>query len=309
MSKLKFFALIICSLVGNISAMASRAQVNVLAEIEVSPKSRRTLGDLVQVKDGNFLLLQALNDSEIAIKETYSASEITRALQGAFKTMPDGTLNVEPQVRTSSEVNVKVSKTLSVAHIERLMLNRLNLECSDCNYQIQINRVPAVTTNNWELDFSSMSAKGSFMLPLREEGALNPIWITGNIQKKKQTAVTTRLIQQNERIQPGDIVMASVDVTWSKDSVVRIDELIGQQISRTISAGGPVWSADIKREQAAKRGQLVRVIIGDESAFEISTMMTAEDSGFIGDVIKVKNMENQKILSGLVIDKAVVKIQ
>jgi flagella basal body P-ring formation protein FlgA len=37
--------------------------------------------------------------------------------------------------------------------------------------------------------------------------------------------------------------------------------------------------------------------------------LQAEDSGFVGDVVKLKNLENQKVLTGIVVEKGVVKLQ
>jgi flagella basal body P-ring formation protein FlgA len=66
--------------------------------------------------------------------------------------------------------------------------------------------------------------------------------------------------------------------------------------------------SDLKREPAAHRGQVVRALVGDQD-FEISINASAEENGFIGDLIKVKNLETQKMMSGIVIDKGVVKVQ
>ena len=63
-----------------------------------------------------------------------------------------------------------------------------------------------------------------------------------------------------------------------------------------------------KAEVQAKRGQIVKGTLGDDD-FQISLNVEAQDSGYIGDVIKVKNLETQKLLSAVIVDKGVVKVQ
>jgi flagella basal body P-ring formation protein FlgA len=65
---------------------------------------------------------------------------------------------------------------------------------------------------------------------------------------------------------------------------------------------------DLKREPAAQKGQMVQALIGTEE-YEISASMLAEENGFVGDTVKVKNTETKKILSAVVVAKGLVKIQ
>ena len=285
------------------------AIVEVNSRVEISAKGTWNLADLVSIRHGQYLLLRAFEDTEIEKVETISAAEMTKKIRQALRNMPEGSLLAEPQVRVASFAQIKAVSGISQEHVERLMLNRLALECSDCVFSIQFNRVPVLTSQKWEFDLSALTAKGSFMIPVREEGALSPKWITGNLQKKRMAAVANRLLMPNDRIQPGDVGQALVDVTFSKDGLVSVDELVGQVVSRSVPSGTPIWAADVKREPATKRGQMVRAFIGEGSDYEITTNMIAEDQGFIGDLIKVKNPETQKILSGLVVEKGVVKIQ
>lgn len=299
---------LVCLLGGQVFA-AQGAVVEVNSQVEISAKANWNLADLVSVRQGQYLLLRAFEETEIEKAESIPASELTKKIRQALRNMPEGSLVAEPQVKVASVAQVKAVSGISQEHVERLMLNRLALECADCVFSIQFNRVPVLSSQKWEFDFSTLTAKGSFMIPVREEGALSPKWITGSLQKKRMAAVANRLLMPNDRIQPGDVGQAFVDVTFSKDGLVSPQDLIGQVVGRSISSGSPIWAGDVKREPATKRGQMVRAFIGEGADFEITTNMIAEDQGFVGDMIKVKNPETQKILSGLVVEKGVVKIQ
>jgi flagella basal body P-ring formation protein FlgA len=72
--------------------------------------------------------------------------------------------------------------------------------------------------------------------------------------------------------------------------------------------GRAVFPSDLKREPAAERGKAVKVIAGDE-LYEVSLSGVAEDTGHIGDLIKVRNIESKKVFTAVVVEKGVVKIQ
>ncbi|MEN0058183.1 MAG: flagellar basal body P-ring formation chaperone FlgA, partial [Bdellovibrio sp.] len=190
----------------------------------------------------------------------------------------------------------------------RQIANVLKARCNECEYRISVQSTPTPAGKQWNLDFSQLSPKGSFLLPLREGNSQQIKWVSGTIQVSRLTPVALRMILQGERIQPEDVKMAMTDVTHAKDGIVRLEDIQGQVAARTLTVGTPVWMGDLRREPAARRGQVVKALIGTE-AFEISTTMQAEESGFIGDFIKVKNTETQKTLSGLIIEKGVVKLQ
>ncbi|MNT63290.1 flagellar basal body P-ring biosynthesis protein FlgA [compost metagenome] len=145
-------------------------------------------------------------------------------------------------------------------------------------------------------------------MPLRDGDERNVKWITGNIRVAKLTPVANRLISQGERLQSSDLRLEMIDVSFAKDAGIRMEDVQGKIAVRSIPVGSPVWVSDLKREPAALRGQMIRGLLGDES-FEITVNIQAEESGFIGDTIKCKNLDTKKIVSGVVLEKGLVKIQ
>lgn len=289
---------------------SGRPQIQLKSKIEVSDQAQLSLLDISAVGGGSFLLLQALQKIDLPMQEQFSPLELVKLYRQAFKIMPEGVMVQEPQLIIAGDIKIVRFNGLAKNHIERLLLNHLGAQCSDCDFSIQLNQLPKVSSPNYAFDFSNLNTKGSFMLPVKEENALSPLWITGRVQIKKPMPVASRLLRANERIQPGDVVLAPVDITWSKDSSSKESELMGQVLNKQINAGSPIWSSDIKKEHVVQRGQLIKVIIGGENSdFEISTNMTATDNGVVGDLVKVKDPVTKKELSGVVVDKGIVRIQ
>jgi flagella basal body P-ring formation protein FlgA len=310
----------IVSLLLLISTLAwARPEVSIPAEVEISQRELLRLGDIVEVQNGDEALINMLNGivlrpdaRELLLSQHFDAKEILQKMRAALEENPD-LKKQNPAFKVPSVVKVSFSTTpISRQEVQRKIINSLRTQCADCEYKITIQSTPTPSSKLWELDLSQLSGRGGFMLPVRDSlnggDAKSNKWISGTIRVSKLTPVTTRLIIQGERVQAQDLRMSMTDITFAKDGVLLIGDIAGQQVSRSLSVGSPVWASDLKREPATKRGQIVKALLGDET-FEITTSMQAEENGFVGDLIKLKNLETQKVLSGLVIDKGVVKLQ
>ncbi|MGE5086664.1 MAG: flagellar basal body P-ring formation chaperone FlgA [Bacillota bacterium] len=293
----------------------ARPEISIPSSVEVSQRPVLRLGDIAVVKGGNEALLAqmdalVLRDDarELLLSQHFESKEILAKLREAMDQNEDFK-SLNPVFKVPSVVKVSfASAPISKQEVQRKITNYLTARCADCEYSISIQSVPDPANRQWSLDLTQLSAKGGFLVPVRD-GENNQLkWISGTIRVSRLTPVTTKMISQGERINAQDLQMSMMDVTFAKDSPLRIEDAQGQLATRTLPVGTPVWASDLKREPAAKRGQIVKAVIGDDS-FEITVNMQAEDNGFVGDLIKVKNLETQKILSGQVTDKGVVKLQ
>lgn len=278
----------------------ARPDVMIPDQVEVSRHQILHLGDIAKVEQPTPELLDNLDAVELPSKESLPASDITAALRSR---------HIDANFKIPSEVKIiRSAAPISKKEVERKVVNLLRSRCGDCEYQVNVQSAPYPVGDQWALDFSQLSSKGSFLIPVRDGDARAVKWISGSVRVRKLTPVATRFISSGERIQPGDLKMALIDVTFAKDAGLGLQDIVGQQLMRSIQIGQPVWAADVKREPAARRGQIVKAIIGSEG-FEISANLEAEENGYIGDFIKVKNLDTQKILSAQVSDRGVVKVQ
>lgn len=297
-------------LLGSSLYASERTQIFIKSEVEVSNQSQLKLIDIAEVQAGGFLLIQALSKFNLPPQDKFETIELAKFFKQAFRAMPDGTLAQEPQLILPSSLSIKKVDGISQKHIQRLMVSHLETLCANCEFNIQWNQIPRVASPHFEFDFSNITLKGSFTLPIKEEGAISPLWITGRVQIKKEVPVAARLLLSNERLQATDLKMEFVDVTWAKDSAPSFKDLLGQTVNKTIPVGAPVWNADLRKEMFVTKGQLVKAIVqGDNSDFEISTQMTALDGGLIGDLVKMKDQTTKKEFVGVVIEKGIVRIQ
>jgi flagella basal body P-ring formation protein FlgA len=290
------------------SLVWAKPEVVFTSPVEVSARETMRLGDLVQISQPTEELLAVLDSVTIKTKDHYEASEISSLIKNEMEANAS-LRKLNPSFRIPGDIKLQVSKTpISRAEVERKILNVLRARCGDCEYRVAIQNIPFPATGPWEIDYASIANKGAFLISVKDSDARGLKWISGTTRVSQMVPVATRLLQGGERVQVGDAKMALVDTTFVKDTGLALSDLNGQLLQRPIQTGNPIFSADLKREAAAKRGQVIRGISGSPD-FEISLNLEAQENGFIGDTIRLKNPETQKVFSGLVVDKGVVKIQ
>lgn|GEM_PF-3535950 len=198
--------------------------------------------------------------------------------------------------------------------IKRSIILQAQANCKPCDVVIDDLKIPDVATRNEimtvDLDTSTLKGAGGFLLPLNMETSQgkNSVWITGRLTVFKMAPVAKRLIQMNERLTASDFELKRVNINFTRDGIPTADELMGKIASHPIGYGQTIFYADLKNELAAKRGEIVKLLLGDKE-FEVTSQGTAEEQGALGDVIKVKVSDSQKLMSGVLVDKAVVRIQ
>lgn len=293
----------------------ARPEIIIPSEVEISQREILRLSDVAQVRAGSDKLL-AIMDAivirtdarELLLSQHLDANEVMIKVRSEMRDNED-LKKINPILRVPSKIKVSFSTTpISKQEVERKIQNILQSRCHDCEYKVSVQSTPFPTQGVWDLDYSQLAPRGGFLIPLRDGDRRNIKWISGNIRVSKLTPVTTRMILQGERVQPSDVQLAMTDVTFAKDAPIGLSEIQGQVAARSIPLGNPLWISDLKREPAAQRGQVIKALVGDEG-FEISVNVMAEENGFVGDVIKLKNMETQKPLSGMIVEKGVVKLQ
>jgi|GEM_PF-1383813 len=286
---------------------ALKSHVQVASEVTVGLKEKVTLFDIAAVEGAETSLLQIMNEivvlplaqvGENEISSSELAAKIRRRLSGYKLSLPS-----RLKVMMQSEV-------LNRSEIERKIRNQLGQICNDCEISVSSLQLPQVRHSNCELDYSKLSLRSSFMLPLIESSNTSSQlkWVTGQIRIFKKVPTLVRSVMQGQRLQPEDVQVLKMDVTHLQDPNLTLEEVIGQMTQRGMNANTALSRADLRREAVIKRGQMIKALVGSED-FEISVNVTAEENGFVGDMIKVKNLETNKVMSGLVTDKSMVRIQ
>lgn len=216
---------------------------------------------------------------------------------------------VNPTFKIPSEIRIKIRQDgISKIEIERTLKNLIISRCESCAVDIQVKSIPKVKNQSFEIGWEEDVKGGAFMIPVKETAVFANKWITGTVKIRKTVPVAKRMIRFGDRIQAEDVEMMDTNITFLKEETPELVQVIGLVAGKTLMAKSPVVMSDLKREPAAKRGQMLKALAGTDD-FEVSINVSAEENGFIGDVIKIKNPESQKTMSATVIEKGLVKLQ
>jgi flagellar basal body P-ring formation protein FlgA len=197
-------------------------------------------------------------------------------------------------------------------NIKNELLSKLKGACTSCKVEILAIRIPRTNLkiDSWRIENPILELRSSQLFSIEVEGSSRKSNLAGTVVARFQQEVLAakRNLNQGERIQPGDFEIKHVDISSGKDFLQLESDVIGQQLLRAVQTGQGISRSDLRREAAIKRGQLIRVVLGNEG-FEVSASANAEESGFVGDLIRLKTIETQKVLNGRVIEQGKVRVE
>ena len=311
---MKFLKTFVTGLSFAASLAWGRAEVIFPQETEVSNTEVISLFQVAELKEftgtafneiSRLTLVEQTEQKETIVLSGEEVSKKLRALVRNSETLQ----KLNPSFRIPSEIRIKVRQDgISKIEIEKTLKNMLVARCSGCLIEIQVKSIPKVKNQNFVIAWEEDLKGGSFMIPVRETDVYSNKWITGTVKIRKIVPVAKRMIRFGDRIQAEDVEMLDTNITFLKEETPEISQVIGLVAGKTLMAKSPVMLSDLKREPAAKRGQMLKALAGTDD-FEVSINVSAEENGFIGDVIKIKNPESQKTMSATVIEKGLVKLQ
>jgi len=269
------------------------------------------VGTALQKKALDIKLFNAMAEGE---QKQISNVEMVRLLKE--KTAGESELlSVNWTYFVSEKIQITAKKNhLSTRRINNQILLGLTDRCADCQFTIRNLVVPLILEDSplssFDLDTSSLRLAGGFVLPLRVSfaGVEKVFYVTGDTRTKTKALALNRALNMGEKISEKDVVSTETEITFQTDAFATLENLQGHSAGRYLQVGRVLLVSDLKKETVVQRGQIIQAISGDDN-FEVSTQMQAEDSGAIGDLIRLKNTETQKLFSGRVVDRGVVRIQ
>lgn len=111
------------------------------------------------------------------------------------------------------------------------------------------------------------------------------------------------MIVQDEDVQMLERDLAEIRSGYYKD----LSQVIGKQVSRTISMGASITTTQVKPQMQIKRGQLISLVAVSHG---LKVQMTGEAlaDGASGERIRVRNLNTKKVLEGIVKSSTTVQI-
>lgn len=282
-------------------AQKQQPEITFPSAIEISPRSVITAFDVAETKNLTDQMMEDLKGIQLGDMNTIriEKSELTHKLR-----------TMHAKFILPSEMKfLKSRHPVSRMELERKIKNHITKTCGECDIQIQISSVPMNVTADWELDLNVDLTKTSMMIPIHSLNQPDKKgWVVGEIKRYQQVPVLNRSVKTGDVITSDLITVEKRLLTNPREVIVSAVQMMGMQAARFLNAGQTIAYADLKKEQVMKKGQMVKAVAG-RSNFEVSISAQVEEAGAIGDVIKVRNLDSQKVVAARVIDKGIVRIE
>jgi len=182
------------------------------------------------------------------------------------------------------------------------------------NYPNKNTKITQVTVPKIECGSSHLVQWGSFTIESKSTFRFlmvvdeKKLGVSGEFRLYQKIPIAKRNINALEKIAETDFEIQDKDVTFSPGYVSKIEEMSGKTLLSPVSQGSPVELKALKQEYQVEKGQIVQIQFQGPN-FLVSATALAEQNGILGEFIKIKNTETQKILSGVVTGKGLVEVK
>jgi flagella basal body P-ring formation protein FlgA len=167
--------------------------------------------------------------------------------------------------------------------------------------------VPATNAAFQVEDFSYDSRNGRFYATVASAAA-QAIKVSGRAQIVEAIPVLKSRIAAGQVISRNDVEWLQVPANrYGAGYIDRFEELIGQTPRRALAAGIPVRSADIGKPEAITKNSLV-TMVAQAPGLTITTTGRALESGSVGDVVQVMNLQSKRSVQATITGMNLVQV-
>lgn len=283
------------------SAFANEAELIIPSTVEVSPRNEITVYDIVEAKNMKDDVVEDLK--RIVLDENRPGGLTKSVLARALR-------SVNARFVLPTELKILRSRsTVSRMEAERKIKNRIYADCAACDVQVQISSVPANMASDWVMDLNIDLNKNTVTIPVySQRNSDSKGWIVADIKRYRNVPVLSRSVRIGDVLTEDMFTFEKRQLLNMRDTIQNIESIVGMQAARFMSAGQIVQHSDLKKEQIMKRGQMVKAMVGG-SDFEVAISAEVQEAGAVGDVVKVKNLDSQKVFAARVVDRGLVRIE
>lgn len=279
----------------------SDVEIVVPSTVEISPRTEITMYDVIEAKNLNEDVVSELQNIVIGGDKLSSLNkgELAKLLRP-----------IKARYVLPTELKLIRSRgAVSRMEVERKIKNKIYGECSTCDVQIIISNVPQNIESDWVLDLNIDLTKKTVMVPVYSaKNSSAKAWIVVEVKRYQKVPILNQSVKYGEVITPEMLTVEKRELLNVRDTYLSAASLDGMQAVRFLNAGQMVQFSDVKREQILKKGQMVKAIVGSPS-FEVAISAEAQEAGSVGEVVKVKNLDSQKVFTAKIVERGVVRIE
>ena len=222
-------------------------------------------------------------------------------------------MNKQAIAITGEDISTKVSQWLTKEGIEGTPVFSKKSYYKDCNNEIEIKKM----FQNYKTIKVNCSDKNGFKLIIRVQTLKNTKnkKVT-NLKKLSKVSIKNKLLkvvklkkslEKNDIIQLDDLETVLVKKKHQTSFFSTKQELVGRKLKTNLKMGQKLHPRHLFESFEINNGDVISIVsnLGNVS---VTVSGEAQDSGNLGDLIKVKNLKSGKIIKGYIEKDKKIKI-
>ena len=134
------------------------------------------------------------------------------------------------------------------------------------------------------------------------------ISVTAIVKASDYVVVSRRPLNKDMALRKEDVYTVLMDTARMPKGAVRNDmDILGKTLSRGVGMNIPITDVMVNESPQVKMGQKV-VLVVEAPGFSIKATGELQQSGFVGNYVRVVNLVSHKVISGLLLDEHTVKV-
>ena len=146
---------------------------------------------------------------------------------------------------------------------------------------------------NWQLFVRTRST-----LTLASESASKPV----EVQPAEWVVVANQHLTRGTRLTPAMLSLRPANKkTPTSNALKTLEQAVDAELVRDVAAGKPLRRHDVRAAVLVKRGAMVLMSLGNNSALHITVRLKAQTDARMGEQVRLKNMESGREITAQVI--------
>ena len=229
-------------------------------------------------------------------------------------------LNKQAIAITGKEISTKVSQWLTKEGVEGIPVFSKNSFYKDCNNEIEIKKmfqsyktlkVSCLDKNGFKLIMRVKTLKKDENKKIVKPKIVSKYLIKNKIPKKKNKLLKIvklkKSLEKNDILELDDLETVLVEKKHQTSFFSTEQELVGRKLKTNLKMGQKLHPRHLFESFDINNGDVISIVsnLGNVS---VTVSGEAQDSGNLGDLIKVKNLKSGKIIKGYIKKDKKIKI-
>lgn len=148
------------------------------------------------------------------------------------------------------------------------------------------------------------------MVVLRQDRQLKRFKVFGKVSLEIQVVCAATQLSPHTTLSASEVHLARRNVTnlQQREMFTSVKQVVGRVLARPVGPEEIITDKHLSHAPIIKRGQEVTVIL-DQDGLMISTKAKADEEGYLGRVIRMKNSKTKKVFQAEVVDARTVKVK